>query len=227
MCLLGGSSGGESVTIDPTELARLQQSWTDKAKHELRKKSAKEDAGDAYSRSDGRHRGDKSERDRDRDSERSRYERDKRGDKDKGGRSGRTPDKPDKPGDRPRKETGRRTGSPDGKGRPPVTPVGKRTQQKGTKAVGSSNDRVDYTRKGFFKLGGGRFFERAACVDVLVKEYSFAREKATKMCFECGLSDFDDCAMCPTPAKKGHTTKTDDFHDFPDDFHVVCRKLVQ
>ena len=93
--------------------------------------------------------------------------------------------------------------------------------------IGASNDKVDYTKKGFFKLGGGRYFERAACVDVLVKEYSFPREKAMKMCFECGLSDFDDCAMCPTPAKKGHTSKTDDFHSFPDDFWIVCRKLVQ
>ena len=213
--------------MDPTELARMQQSWTDKAKNELRKK-AKEDAaaGDAYSRSDGRQK-DRVERDRDRDSDRSRYDRDKRGDKDKGGRPTRTPDKKDRPADEPRKETVRRTGSPDGKGRPPVTPVAKRARQKGTKAVGSSNDRVDYTKKGFFKLGGGRYFERAACVDVLVREYSFAREKALKMCFECGLSDFDDCAMCPTPAKKGHTTKTDDFHDFPEDFHVICRKLVQ
>ena len=144
-----------------------------------------------------------------------------------GGRSGRTPDKPDKPGDGPRKETGRRTGSPDGKVKPPVKDGAKRARQKGTKAIGSSNDRVDYTKKGFFKLGGGRYFERAACVDVLVREYSFAREKAMKMCFECGLSDFDDCAMCPTPAKKGHTTKTDDLHTFPEDFHIVCRKLVQ
>ena len=211
--------------MDPTELARMQQSWTDKAKNELRKK-AKEDAGDAYSRSDGRQK-DRVERDRDRDSERSRYDRDKRGDRDKGGRSNRTPDKRDRPADEPRKETVRRTGSPDVKGRPPVKDVAKRARQKGTKAVGSSNDRVDYTKKGFFKLGGGRYFERAACVDVLVREYSFAREKALKMCFECGLSDFDDCAMCPTPAKKGHTTKTDEFHDFPEDFHVICRKLVQ
>ena len=213
------------MTMDPTELARMQQSWTDKAKNELRKK-AKEDAGDAYSRSDGRQK-DRVERDRDRDSDRSRYDRDKRGDKDKGGRSNRTPDKKDRTADEPRKETVRRTGSPDGKGNPPVTPVAKRARQKGTKAVGSSNDRVDYTKKGFFKLGGGRYFERAACVDVLVREYGVAREKALKMCFECGLSDFDDCAMCPTPAKKGHTTKTDDLHDFPDDFHIVCRKLVQ
>ena len=28
--------------MDPTELARMQQSWTDKAKNELRKKAAKE-----------------------------------------------------------------------------------------------------------------------------------------------------------------------------------------
>ena len=211
--------------MDPTELARMQQSWTDKAKNELRKK-AKEDAGDAYSRSDGRQK-DRVERDRDRDSERSRYDRDKRGDRDKGGRSNRTPDKKDRAADEPRKETVRRTGSPDGKVKPPVKDVAKRARQKGTKAVGSSNDRVDYTKKGFFKLGGGRYFERAACVDVLVREYGFAREKALKMCFECGLSDFDDCAMCPTPAKKGHTTKTDEFHDFPEDFHVICRKLVQ
>ena len=212
--------------MDPTELARMQQSWTDKAKNELRKKAEKEDAGDAYSRSDGRHK-DRGERDRDRDSERSRYEKDKRGDKDKGGRSTRTPDKNDRPVGEPRKETVRRTRSPDGTTKSVVTPVAKRTRQKGTKAIGSSNDRVDYTRKGWFKLGNGRFFERAACVDVLVKEYRFDREKAMKMCFECGLSDFDDCAMCPTPAKKGHTTKTDDCHDFPDDFHILCRKLVQ
>ena len=213
--------------MDPTELARMQQSWTDKAKNELRKK-AKEDAaaGDAYSRSDGRQK-DRVERDRDRDSDRSRYDRDKRGDKDKGGRPSRTPDKKDRSADVPRKETVRRTGSPDGKGRPPVTPVAKRARQQGTKAIGSSNDRVDYTKKGFFKLGGGRYFERAACADVLVKEYQFGKDKAMKMCFECGLSDFDDCAMCPTPAKKGHTTKTDDCHDFPDDFHILCRKLVQ
>ena len=214
--------------MDPTELARMQQSWTDKAKNEVRKK-AKEDAaaGDAYSRSDGRQKPDRGERDRDRDSERSRYDRDKRGDRDKGGRSGRTPDKRDRPAEEPRKDTVRRTRSPDGKVKPPVKDGAKRARQKGTKAIGSSNDRVDYTKKGFFKLGGGRYFEREACADVLVKEYRFAREKALKMCFECGLSDFDDCAMCPTPAKKGHTTKTDDCHDFPDDFHILCRKLVQ
>ena len=79
---------------------------------------------------------------------------DERGDKDKGGRPGRTPDKLDKQGDQPRREP-RRKESPDGKGMSgaPVTPVGKRNRTKGNMAIGSSNDKVDYTKKCFFKLG--------------------------------------------------------------------------
>ena len=212
--------------MDPTELARMQQSWTDKAKNELRKKAEKEDAGDAYSRSDGRHK-DRGERDRDRDSERSRYERDKRGDKDKGGRSTRTPDKKDRPQESlARRLSGARglqTARPSLQSHRWLNVLGRRAPR----PLGRPTTEWTTQGRAWFKLGGGRFFERAACVDVLVKEYRFDREKAMKMCFECGLSDFDDCAMCPTPAKKGHTTKTDDFHDFPDDFHVICRKLVQ
>ena len=128
-------------------------------------------------------------------------------------------------GDRAGKDTRRRE-SPDkrDKSGDVIQPVGKRSRKTSTMAIGASNGRVDYSKKGFFKLGSGRFFERAACVEVLVKEYNFPREKALKMCFECGLSDFDDCDMCPTPAKKGHTSKTDDFHIFPDNFFVVCRR---
>ena len=45
----------------------------------------------------------------------------------------------------------------------------------------SFSDRVDYSRKASFKLGGGRYFEKSACVDVPVKEYNVPREKAWKM----------------------------------------------
>ena len=208
----------------------MQQSWTDKAEARL-KKAQKDEAGDAYSRSDGRKKNE-SRRDRDRDAEGSRYDKDQRGSGDRDSRGNDTrrkesADKKDTGKDAPRKESpGKRdTGKRDRTGAP-ITPVGKR-RQKGTMAIGPSNDRVDYTKKGFFKLGGGRYFEKAACVDVLVREYSFPREKAMKMGFECGLSDFDDCAMCPTPAKKGHSSKTDDYHSFPEDCWILCRKLVQ
>ena len=203
----GGSSCGDSVTVDPTELARMQQ-WTDKAEARLRK-SLKDGAGDTYSRSDGRDKRD-TRRDRDRDSEKPRYARDTRGsgDRDSRGKSDRPPEP--RAGHRHTKDT-RRTAreSTDERNKPgdPVQPVGNRSIKTGTMAIGASNDGVDYTKKGSFKLGGGRYFESAACV-----EYSFPREKALKMCFECGLSDFDDCAMCPTPAKKGHTMKTDECH---------------
>ena len=228
--VLGGeSTGGESVTIDHVELERMQQSWTDKAEARF-KKALREGTGDAYSKSDGRNKRD-TPRDRDRDTDKARYDKDRHGggDRDQHGKGDRTPE-PKSHGDRTGKDTRRRE-SPDkrDKSGDGIQPAGKRSRKTGTMAIGASNGRVDYTKKSFFKLGSGRYFEiyRAACVEVLVKEYNFPREEALKMCFECGLSDFDDCAMCPTPTKKGHTSKTEECHAFPDDFFVVCRKLVQ
>jgi hypothetical protein len=66
---------------------------------------------------------------------------------------------------------------------------------------------------------GGRFFDIKQCVDNLVTNHSFDRDRASRMCFPVGLTLFQGskalrcCGLAKTP---GHESMHSKFHAFPD-----------
>ena len=94
---------------------------------------------------------------------------------------------------------------------------------------GSAMHTIDYSSKQGQIGIGGRFFSIKQCIDHLVSQHGYDRERAQRMCFAVGLTLFpaEKALRCcgvgqSTP---GHESCDSKYHSFPKNFAAEMRRI--